>query len=357
MTKKKQINKSQPESARAVERRKEEHIKIQLEHNVEYKNKTNLFEDVFLFHDALPEIDRSQVDTSTVFLKHKLFAPVMVAAITGGAREASRINKNIAKACQNLGIGMGFGSMKAMIVEPSLTYSYQVRDVAPDIFLAGNIGANDLKHFPPRVLKEALKKVGANILAVHLNPAQELVQKEGAAEYAGVLDLIRRYSEQLPIYVKEVGQGISMSVAKQLSTTNIKAIDVGGSGGTSWIGIEYLRRGMKHGPYWDWGIPTVASLLLTRKVTRLPIIATGGIRKGEEIVKALVLGANLAGVALPILRYAAQDYNAVKEGLSRLIKEVGDIMFLVGAKDIKRLKKVERSITGTLKDLVYSSNA
>lgn len=345
-------NSSLPESARQVEKRKEEHIKIQLSQNVEYKKKTNLFEDVYLIHNALPEINREDVDTTTTFLSHKLQAPLMVAAITGGAKEAERINKNIAKACQELGLCMGFGSIKAMVVEPSLTYSYQVRDVAPDILLAGNIGANDLVHFSPKVLKEALKRIGADILAVHLNPAQELVQKEGQAQYKGVLELIKRYADQLPIYVKETGQGISYEVAKKLSATNIKAIDVAGSGGTSWVGIEYLRRGLQNGAYWDWGIPTALSLIQTRKATQLPIIATGGIRTGEEIVKAIILGANIGAIALPMLKAAAKDFDAGKAELQRFITEVGDIMFLIGAKNIKELNKQKPIITGKLRELI-----
>ncbi len=343
--------KSQPESAKAVEKRKVEHINIQLKNDVEYQNKTNLFEDVFLVHNALPELARSDIDTSTKFLGKKLSAPFMVAAITGGAKEAANINRNIAKACQKLGLAMGFGSMKAMIVEPTLTYSYQVRDVAPDILLAGNIGANDLKHFSPKVLKEVMKKTGLDILAVHLNPAQELVQKEGDADFRGVLEMIKRYSEQLPIYVKEVGQGISFEVAKKLAKTNIKAIDVAGSGGTSWIGIEYLRRGMKTGPYWDWGIPTALALIQTRKATKLPIIATGGIRSGEEVVKALSLGANIAAAALPMLRTAAKDEEEVFNELQRIVREIGDIMFLVGAKEVNDLKKTKPIITRVLKEL------
>lgn len=343
---------NQPESAKQVEKRKVEHLKIQLEKNVEYKNKTNLFEDVFLIHNALPEINRNQVDTSTTFLSHKLKAPLMVAAITGGAKEAARINKNIAKACQKLGICMGFGSMKAMIVEPTLTYSYQVRDVAPDILLAGNIGANDLKNFSPKVLKETLKTIGADILAVHLNPTQELVQKEGDAQFFEVLELIERYSEQLPIYVKEVGQGISEDVARKLSKTNIKAIDVAGAGGTSWTGIEYLRRGMNNGPYWDWGIPTALSLIMTRRTTNLPLIATGGIRTGEEVVKAIALGANIGAAALPMLKTAAQNHEAVHGHLSEIVKQIGDIMFLIGARNVSDIKKTKPIITGRLKELL-----
>lgn len=341
-----------PESAQQVEKRKVEHIKIQLENDVEYKNKTNLFEDVFLIHNALPELNRSEVDTSTVFLKHKLGAPFMVAAITGGAKEAERINKNIAKACQKYRLAMGFGSMKAMIVEPTLTFSYQVRDVAPDILLAGNIGANDLVHFPPKVLNEALKRIGADILAVHLNPAQELVQKEGEAAFKGVLELIKRYSEKVPIYVKEVGQGISGDVAKKLSTANIKAIDVAGSGGTSWIAIEYLRRGLKTGAFWDWGIPTAMALIQTRKVTKLPLIATGGIRNGEEVVKALTLGASIGAAALPLLKTAAQSDQIVDQELNRIVKEIGDTMFLIGIKDVRSLTKVRPIITGRLRELL-----
>lgn len=343
---------SQPESAKQVEKRKVEHINIQLTKDVEYQNKTNLFEDVFLVHNALPEMAKSDVDTSTKFLGKKLGAPFMVAAITGGAKVAADINRNIAKSCQKLGLAMGFGSMKAMIVEPTLTYSYQVRDVAPDILLAGNIGANDLKHFSPKVLKEVMKKTGLDILAVHLNPAQELVQKEGDADFRGVLEMIKRYSEQLPIYVKEVGQGISYDVAKKLSKTNIKAIDVAGSGGTSWIGIEYLRRGINSGPYWDWGIPTALALMQSRKATKLPLIATGGIRSGEEVVKALALGANIAAAALPMLKTAAKDQAAVEAELQRIVKEIGDIMFLIGAKNVAELNKIKPLVTGKLKELL-----
>ena len=340
-----------PESAKQVEKRKVEHLKIQLTQSVEYKNKTTLFEDVFLFHNALPEINRSNVDTSTIFLGKKLSAPYMISAITGGAKLAATINRNNARACQKLGLAMGFGSMKAMIVEPTLTYSYEVRDVAPDILLVGNIGANDLVNFPVKELRETMKKTGIDILAVHLNPAQELVQKEGQASFKGVFELIKKYSEELPIYVKECGQGLSFEVAKKLSTTNIKALDVGGSGGTSWIGIEYLRRGLKDGPLWDWGIPTALSIIDTKKATKLPIIATGGIRSGEDVVKALVLGANIGSAALPSLKTANLGEVASLEYLIKIVKEIGDVMFLVGAKNVKQLPRVRYKLTGRLKEL------
>jgi isopentenyl-diphosphate Delta-isomerase len=347
-------NKRQPESARQVEKRKVEHLKIQLEKDPEYQHVTTLFEDVFLMHNALPEIDRNDVDTSLTFLGKKLKAPYMVSAITGGAKQAAEINRNNAKACQELGLAMGFGSMKAMIVEPSLTYSYQVRDVAPDILLVGNIGANDLAVFPPSVLKETMKKTGVDFLAVHLNPAQELVQKEGEARFKGVLETIKRYSEELPIYVKECGQGLSEAVVRKLSTTNIQAIDVGGAGGTSWIGIEYLRRGQETGPLWDWGIPTALSVLEARSATRLPIIATGGIRSGEDVVKALVLGATIGSAALPSLRKGNDSFEASLEHLSSLVREIGDVMFLVGAKDVKDLAGIKPRIVGRLKELTTS---
>lgn len=344
--------KRQPESAKQVEKRKIEHLKIQLTKPVEYKNKTSLLEDVFLIHNALPEFDRLDVDTSTAFLSKKLKAPFMISAITGGSKLSAKINRNNAKAAQKLGIAMGFGSMKAMIVEPSLTYSYSVRDVAPDILLIGNIGANDLINFPTKVLAETMKKVGIDVLAVHLNPAQELVQKEGEAKFKGVLKLISEYSKELPIYVKECGQGISEEVAKKLSTTNIKAIDVGGSGGTSWPGIEYLRRGQTDGPFWDWGIPTALSIIETRKGTKLPIIATGGIRSGQDVVKAIILGASIGAAALPLLRTANTDVS--EKYLANLIQEIGDTMFLIGARTVADLAKCRVIITGLLKELTTS---
>jgi len=348
---------SQPESAKAVEARKREHIQIPLKQDVSFQTKTNLFEDVVLFHNALPELNRNEVNTNTSFLGHKFSAPLFISGMTGGAKEAAIINKNIAKACQKLGLGMGVGSMKAMLVEPSLTYTYQVRDVAPDIFLAGNIGANDLRHFSIKQLKEALKTIGADVLAVHLNSAQELVQKEGQAEFKGVLAAIEKYSEAIPIFVKEVGQGISGEVAKRLSKTAIKAIDVAGAGGTNWIKIEYMRRGLDNPPFQDWGIPTALALIQASKTTKLPLIATGGIRTGEEIVKALILGATLSATALPALLTGNQNDEAVTEKLQSLVKEVGDVMFLLGAKNITELKKIKPVIKGLLKELDSSQTS
>ncbi len=349
------VQKLRSESAKVVEQRKKEHIQIPLSKDVSYRTQTNLFEDVVLLHNALPEINRSEVDTSTKFLGHKFSAPFMVSGMTGGAKEAADINKNIAKACQKLGLGMGLGSMKAMILEPSLTYSYQVRDVAPDIFLAGNIGANDLGNFSAKVLKKALADVGADILAVHLNPAQELVQKEGQANFKGVLDLIAKYSEEIPIYVKEVGQGISSDVAKRLAKTNIRAIDIAGAGGTNWIKIEYMRRNSTRTPFLDWGIPTAYALKSVRKSTKLPLIATGGIKSGEEVVKALILGANLAAGAVSMLRTANAGYNAVEDEIAGLVKEIGDVMFLLGVKDVKSLEKTQPIIIGRLKELLSTN--
>jgi len=345
------LAKSQPEAAKAVEARKREHIQSPLKQNVNFQ-KTNLFEDVVLFHNALPEINRDEVYTSTTFLNHKFSAPLFISGMTGGAIDAAIINRNIASACQKLGLGMGVGSMTAMLVEPSLTYTYQVRDLAPDIFLAGNIGANDLRHFSIKQLKEALKTIGANILAVHLNSAQELVQKEGQAQFKGVLEAIERYSQDIPIFVKEVGQGISGEVARRLSKTAIKAIDVAGAGGTNWIKIEYMRRGVENPPFQDWGIPTALALIQCKKETNLPLIATGGIRKGEEVVKALILGADLGATALPALLTGNKDDEEVVKKLTEMIKEIGDIMFLLGAKDIKELKKVRAVIKGELKELL-----
>ncbi len=347
---------SQPESAKAVEQRKREHIQIPLSQDVSYKTKTTMFEDVILFHNALPEINRLDIDTSVKFLNHPIKAPIMITGMTGGAKEAAVINKNIARACQKLGIAMGLGSMKAMIVEPSLTYTYQVREVAPDILLAGNIGGNDLRHFSVEVLKKALKDVGADILAVHLNPAQELVQKEGQAEFADVLKTIADYSKKLPIYVKEVGQGLSPEVVKKLSQTNILALDVSGAGGTNWIDIEYKRRGLDFGPLSNWGIPTALAVHLASQNTKLPILASGGIRTGQDVIKALILGASIAGMAIPALKSGNQSYEAVEESLGNLIKEVGDIMFLLGARNLDEVKKIKPMIVGRLREVIASAS-
>lgn len=319
--------------------RKREHIKISLTQDVNFRSTTTWLEKVLLEYMALPEIDLDDVCLETDFLGKKLNAPLMVGGMVGGIDEAKQINKDIAKACESLGIAFGVGSQRAMLENPNLKHTYYVRDVAPNIFVAGNIGVTQLKEYSVEQLENALDSIGADALAIHINAAQEAIQPDGTPSFRGCLKKIDEFSKKLskPVYVKEVGHGISLKVAQELARTNIKAIDVQGAGGTSWTAIEYLRSNSTFGEiFWDFGIPTASSIAECRKAFKGTIIASGGIRSGLDAVKAFVLGANIAGIARPVLEAQSKGgYKGVESYLNKIIKEIKVALFLIGARNPK----------------------
>lgn len=322
--------------------RKSDHLKICLEKNVGF-NKTNGFEKIELIHTALPETDLPTIDTSCTFLGKSFSLPLFIEAMTGGAAESAMINGNLAGAAQAFGIGMGLGSQRAMLVDAKLSDTYQVRHMAPTIFLAGNLGATQLKEFDIEQLKRALEFVKADALAIHLNATQELCQPEGDTHWGNVLSAIEHVCSKIdmPVIVKETGCGLSAAVAKNLENAGAACLDIGGAGGTSWAKVEYFR-GSKHAKlFFEWGIPTADSLAECMAAVNIPIIASGGIRNGVEIVKALSMGAVVAGMALPLLRPATTSTQAVLDQLEQLKKEVMDTMFLIGASRIKDLDRTK----------------
>ncbi|WP_297498383.1 type 2 isopentenyl-diphosphate Delta-isomerase [Thermococcus sp.] len=341
--------------------RKFEHIDHCLKRNVQ-AHVSNGFEDVHFVHMSLPEIDKDEIDMSIEFLGRKFDYPIFIAGMTGGTKGsqlAGRINKTLAKAAQELNIPMGVGSQRAMIRKPETWESYYVRDVAPDIFLVGNLGAPQFSEtIPERYgIEEALKAVEtvqADALAIHMNPLQESVQPEGDTQYRGVLKALAELKSEFPypIIAKETGAGVSKEVAIRLESIGIDAIDVGGLGGTSWSAVEYYRARDEIGRdlalrFWDWGIKTVISVAEVRYATELPIIATGGMRDGITMAKALAMGATFAGVALPLLKPAVKgDVEGVIRILRRYIEEIKNAMFLVGAKNVEELRRVPLVVTG-----------
>lgn len=353
--------------AKITEKRKVEHLHVVREQNVNYKNKpTGLndiaFEDVDLEYKTLPEINKKNIKIETRFLGKKFSAPLFVSGMTGGAEEAKRVNREIAVAVEKLHLGMGVGSQRAMIENPSLTHTYAVRDVMPTAFLAGNIGVAQLLQYPTEKIVWALDQIKADALAIHLNSAQEAVQREGDTDLKGALSQIKKtvseLKKQYPVYVKEVGNGIDRSTAKALAKTRVAAIDIQGAGGTTWVGVEVLRKKSDVGEaYWDFGIPTAVSLMNVRKEFDGPIIASGGIRNGFDVLKALVLGANLVGMARPV--FMAQQKGGstqVEKMLSLIIDEFQTGQFLVGANELKDLKKVKFVVTGKTREWMEQLN-
>lgn len=324
-----------------TESRKDDHIRICLEKKVEFV-KSNGFEHVELEHRALPEIDKDEIDLKTKFLGKKFDYPLFIEAMTGGTKRGKRINKNLARAAEAFSIGMGVGSQRAMLENEKLADTYFVRDVGPSMFLLGNIGAVQLPQYNVERIISLVESIKADGLAIHLNPAQELAQKEGNRSWKNLLKGIGYVCKQakFPVVVKEVGFGISGRLSKELVRVGVKAIDVAGAGGTSWVKVDSYRTKEDFSHIEEWGIPTAEALRDVVKSVNVPIIASGGIRNGSEVAKAIAMGSSLAGFALPLLRPATESPEKVKKYLENIISQLRDAMFLVGARNIKELRKV-----------------
>jgi len=328
--------------------RKLSHLRICLEKKVEMGN-TGL-ENYSFTPNALPEIDFAKVDTSVKFLGKKLKAPILISSMTGGTAEGARINKNLATAAQKIRVAMAVGSQRIAIENPKLASTFQVRDVAPNIFLLANLGAVQLNYgFGIRECRQAAEMIGADALILHLNPLQEAIQPEGNTNFSGLLAKIEKVAKNLtiPLIVKEVSGGISKNAARKLLKAGVKIIDVAGWGGTNWALIESLRRGdrLTGQIFSQWGIPTGEAIKQCSELSGLTVIGSGGIRNGVEIAKALALGADLVGVALPLLKPATESSTAVEKKLRELIFQLKLTMFCTGVRKIKELKgKVVRQV-------------
>ncbi|MDD5628564.1 MAG: type 2 isopentenyl-diphosphate Delta-isomerase [Elusimicrobia bacterium] len=337
--------------------RKADHLRICAEMDVEFRRQSTWLEHVRLVHAALAEVSRDEISTETRFLGRRLRAPLMITAISGGLREAQALNRDLARAAQELGLAFGLGSQRPMLEDPGLIGSYAVRRYAPDIPILGNIGLQQAAHSDLLDIVKLVQSVAADGLAVHLNPAQELTQREGDTDFSAGIKTLRGLTKRLPhrILVKETGCGISRDTARILRSAGVDYLDVAGAGGTSWPRVENLRKGADPaGRTWidEWGIPTAASLWEVAPLG-LQIVGSGGIRSGLDVAKCLVLGADAAGMALPVLRaWRRGGYGAVLSCLQDVIAELKTVMLLVGARDIPALKKHRPVITGQLREWI-----
>ncbi|MEM3555889.1 MAG: type 2 isopentenyl-diphosphate Delta-isomerase [Candidatus Micrarchaeia archaeon] len=336
-----------------TEKRKAYHLKICCERKVEFSRKSTGFEDVELIHNALPELNLDEVDVSCEFFGKKLSAPIIIEPITGGSHEAKKINKTLAAAAESSGVALGLGSQRAMIEKPSLANTYCVRDVAPNIPLIGNIGITQLLEHDVNRIADAVEKVEADALFVHLNPLQEVVQPEGNKKFKGCLSALQKLTAEIsvPVIVKETGAGISREVAVELKNTGVKGIDVAGAGGTSWGAVELIRSSREEEWLWEWGIPTALSIVEVASVCELPLIASGGIRSGVDVAKAVALGADYAGAALPFLKATKKGEKAVVNELERWKEQLKVCMFLTGSRELSSLSNSPVIITGRTAEL------
>ncbi len=328
-------------------RRKLEHLRICSEDDLGRSSTSSGFDRYRLVHCALPELDLAAVDLSTRFLDHPLSAPVLVSAMTGGTVEAREINLNLAAAAAALGVAMCVGSQRAAIEDQGLASTYQVRSVAPDMLLLANLGAIQLNYgYGVRECHQAVQMIDADALVLHLNPLQEALQPGGNVDFSGLLAKIAVVCQNLevPVVVKEIGWGISEAVVAQLLQAGVSAVDVAGAGGTSWSEVEKRRTRSPLGQrvaaaFSAWGIPTAEALLEARiAAPHLPLIASGGIQTGTQAAIALALGADLVGLARPLLGPARNSAQAVQDELNVLLEGLRIAMFSSGNRDIPSLK-------------------
>ncbi len=345
----------EPEQQKLISQRKSDHIALCASGEVEFRNKGTLLDQVQLVHDALPDRHLDDIDLTTPLLGKRLRAPVMVSGMTGGTDEAQALNRDLARAAEQLGLGFGLGSQRAMVVRPETTRTYEVRDVAPNMLLLGNLGLVQAREMTTAQVREMVKRVGADALCVHLNPAMELIQPGGDRDFRSGRDVLRRLHEELgvPIVVKETGCGLSRRVGLAVRELGIGAVDVSGAGGTSWVGVETRRaeaatRALGE-ELWDWGIPTAASVGLLGDLG-LTIIATGGVRSGMDVAHALALGATVGGLAAPVLRaHKAGGYEGTVRFLQHVIDGVRAATFLAGCRTPAELRYAPRVIGSTLR--------
>ena len=322
-----------------IEDRKQEHLQIASERDVSSRHTTGL-ERYALRHCALPEIALKDVDTQTIFLRHALGAPLLISAMTGGTARAGEINRRLARAAQEFGLALSLGSLRAGLEQPELLSTYQVRDVAPDVLLMANLGAVQLNYgLTIDKCLEAVAAVGADALVLHLNPLQEAIQPDGNTDFRGLLVHIAALcrAAPFPVIIKEVGWGISAELSLKLQQAGVAAIDVAGSGGTSWSRVESYRvttaaETQVAAAFDDWGIPTATALVQARAVCPdTPLIASGGIETGVDIVKCLALGASVAGIARPLLGAALESSQALQQQISIILRQLRVAMFCLGA--------------------------
>ena len=320
------------------------------------------WDDIRLVHNALPELDVDDIDMHCDLFGKKLEFPLIVTAITGGFTGAKKINANIAEACAELGIGMGVGSERAGVMGNAETSYSVIKDYDVPLVI-GNIGAVQLvpqksgKMYNEEMIEKAVELVDADILAIHLNPLQEMIQPEGDRNFAGCYDAIRELARKGPVMVKETGAGISKQVVDRLKGIGVQGIDIAGMGGTSFSGVEFYRalenedniRANLGDTFFDWGIPAPVSLTQCRD-SGMSIIASGGILDGIHVASSISMGATAAGVANVILKDATESAEAVKEKLTIIREELRTAMLLTGSRDLKQLSKTRHIVLGETKE-------
>ena len=341
-----------------ISKRKSEHLRIVAEEQVAHRRGT-LLDGIHLWHQALPELDLDQIDTSTTFFGKQLTAPLMICSMSGGARHSRKLNRELAQVAGKCGVAFSVGSQRILLEHPEMLPDFAVRACIPDGVLLGNIGAVQLLQVSPPRAADLAHRMEADGICVHLNVAQELCQVEGDRRFGGQVEAIARLVEEMQgkVMVKETGAGLAPHTLELLRSAGVEYVDVAGSGGTSWTRVEYYRcpAGDQQDvaeTFGDWGVPTAVSIIATRRILgeAATVVGSGGIHSGLDCARALAAGADLTGVARPVL-LAWQDrgQGGAKRMLRRLMVELRAAMLLTGCQNVAALQQAPRVYTGELR--------
>ncbi|MFL2651329.1 MAG: type 2 isopentenyl-diphosphate Delta-isomerase [Anaerolineales bacterium] len=332
--------------------RKDDHIRINIEEDVQFKSISTGLDNLYFDHNALPELDFDDIDTNITLLGKKLSIPLFVSCMTGGTPKAGQINRILAEAAQRTGIGLGLGSMRVALEDSASLASFQLRDIAPDILLFANIGAVQLNYgVTIDDCRKLVELSGADAIVLHFNPLQEALQDEGQTNFAGLLDKTANLCETLGrdgihVVAKEVGWGFSENTCKNLADIGISAIDVAGSGGTSWSQVEMHRSSDNSAKrvssvFSDWGISTLDAIHNARHgAPKVACIASGGLRNGVEVAKCICLGATATGMAHPFLQAATHSTERVLATIGEIEKQLRVSMFCSGVGTVSDLQQI-----------------
>ena len=340
----------------AIAKRKADHLEVAASGRAEFV-KSTLLEHVHLTHQALPELTLDEIDLSTVLAGKRLAAPLVITGMTGGTAEAAAVNRDLARAAQAAGVALGLGSQRAMAEHPELARTYQIRDVAPDVVLFGNIGGVQAIAMGPTRVVALASEIGADAICVHLNPGQELIQDRGDRDFRGVRDAIAQLvaASPVPVIVKETGCGLSAEAARALIAAGVHTVDVSGAGGPSWVAVEAVRAAEGSDAaalgteLWDWGIPTAVSVVGCVRAG-LDVIASGGLRSGYDVARALALGARAGGMAAPMLRaQRAGGTPAVAALIGQVVAAIRAVCLLTGSRTVRDLARAPRHLGAPLR--------
>ncbi len=335
-----------------ITQRKDDHIRINLERDVRSGLSTGL-ENIHFIHEALPECNLEDIDTSLTLFNKKLQAPILISSMTGGTQDAAAINMRLAEAAQACGVAMGVGSQRTALEHPEQSASFQVRKAAPDILLFANLGAIQLNYgYGLDECRRAVEMIEADALYLHLNPLQEAVQAGGDTNWKGLARKIEHICKnmEVPVIAKEVGWGISEKSARLLADCGVAAIDVAGAGGTSWSQVEMHRAPDEFlrnlaASFVDWGIPTADAILNVKQAApNMTIFASGGLQDGLDIARCIALGASLGGMAGLFLKAAAISSENTVETLKLTHRQLQVTMFTAGLENLDKLKHANLKI-------------